>query len=132
MISQENGTKQGSDCWKVRKESKMEANKYQRLAARTIGKHMDKVDQEFHALHGMVAEIGELHGIYQKQYQGHSGGEEHAKKELGDCLWFIAEYCTANGWKLGEIMQMNIDKLIARYPSGFSAERSLNREEGDI
>ena len=29
-------------------------------------------------------------------------------------------------------MQMNIDKLKARYPNGFEAERSLNRAEGDI
>jgi hypothetical protein len=29
-------------------------------------------------------------------------------------------------------MQMNIDKLKARYPAGFSAENSLHRASGDI
>ena len=29
-------------------------------------------------------------------------------------------------------MQTNIDKLKARYPEGFSADRSLHRKEGDI
>lgn len=109
----------------------MKANEYQKLASRTIGK-ISSLSQERHALHGMVSEIGELHGIYQKTYQGHYFDREHAKKELGDLLWFIAEYCTANNWELDEIMQMNIDKLKARYPNGFEAERSLNRAEGDI
>ena len=109
----------------------MKANEYQKLASRTIGK-ISRLGQERHALHGMVSEIGELHGIYQKTYQGHYFDREHAKKELGDLLWFIAEYCTANEWELEEIMQMNIDKLKARYPNGFEVERSLNRAEGDI
>jgi NTP pyrophosphatase (non-canonical NTP hydrolase) len=110
----------------------MTGNEYQRLAARTIGKKMTETDVEYHALHGMVGEIGELHSIYQKDYQGHDVEESHLKKELGDLLWFIAEYCTSWGWKLDDIMQMNIDKLKARYPEGFSTEKSLHRKEGDI
>ena len=107
-------------------------NEYQRLAARTISKRMDRETVEMHALHGMVGEIGELHSLYQKIYQGHGFSYERAKKELGDLLWFIAEYCTANYWELEDVMQMNIDKLMARYPEGFSTERSLHRREGDV
>ena len=110
----------------------MTGNEYQKLAERTIREGHSLTSLEYHALHGMVGEIGELHSLYQKAYQGHEWDDEHAKKEMGDLLWFIAEYCTANGWWLEDVMQLNIDKLKARYPSGFSAERSLNREEGDI
>ena len=53
-------------------------------------------------------------------------------KELGDLLWFIAEYCTANGWSMEDVAKMNIDKLKARYPTGFEAEKSLHRKEGDV
>lgn len=103
------------------------------LAARTINKELPPIHQERHALFGMAAEIGELQGLYQKRYQGHFSPEEHFKKEIGDCLWFIAEYCTAKGWELEEIMQINIDKLLNRYPGeGFEAERSINRAEGDV
>lgn len=109
----------------------MTGNEYQRLAARTMSGN-PLFDAEDHALHGMVGEIGELHSLYQKIYQGHEWNDEHAKKELGDLLWFVAEYCTARGWKLEEIMQLNIDKLKARYPEGFDADRSLHRETGDI
>lgn len=110
----------------------MTANEYQKLAARTMNQWLKVDEWEAHALHGMVSEIGELHGIYQKEYQGHKIDEKHLKKELGDLLWFIAEYCTANGWELEEIMRMNIDKLKARFPEGFEAEKSLHRAEGDI
>ena len=109
----------------------MTGNEYQVLAARTIG-DIDDAAKANHALHGMVSEVGELHGIYQKFYQGHEMDAEHIRKELGDLLWFVAEYCTANHWRLEDIMQTNIDKLRARYPAGFEAERSLHRAAGDI
>lgn len=107
-------------------------NEYQRLAGRTISEELMPSEIETHALHGMVAEIGEIHGLYQKVYQGHEAEAQHLKKEVGDLMWFIAEYCTACGWTLEEIAQMNIEKLKARYPDGFEAERSLHRKEGDI
>lgn len=111
----------------------MTGNEYQKLAERTMDlDNRELSDCEYHALHGMVGEIGELHSIYQKVYQGHEFNEEHAKKELGDLLWFIAEYCTAHQWNLEDVMQLNIDKLIARYPDGFDVEHSLHRKKGDI
>ena len=110
----------------------MELNHYQELAARTINKNLSHHAMANHALFGMCGEIGELHSLYQKVYQGHSLNLEHAKKEVGDLLWFVAEICVANGWQLEDVAQMNIDKLKARYPEGFEAEKSLNRAEGDI
>lgn len=110
----------------------MTGNEYQKLAARTINRYLSTVDISKHALHGMVGEIGEIHSIYQKKYQGHRRDAQQIKKEVGDLLWFIAEYCTAMGWQLDDIMRMNIDKLKARYPDGFDVEHSLHREEGDI
>jgi NTP pyrophosphatase (non-canonical NTP hydrolase) len=110
----------------------MLANEYQKLAARTINETLSRGEVRSHALHGMSAEIGEIHGLYQKQYQGHDLDDEHLMKECGDLLWFIAEFCTVNGWNLGDIMQMNIDKLRARFPEGFEVDKSLHRKEGDI
>ena len=110
----------------------MLANVYQKLAARTINKDCTNAEKMYHALHGMVGEIGEIHSLYQKVYQGHKIDLEHLKKEVGDLLWFVAELCTAYGWELEEIMRMNIDKLKARFPDGFEAERSLHRKDGDI
>lgn len=110
----------------------MNVNEYQKLAGRTINPDLDLAEMEWHALHGMVGEIGEIHSIYQKLYQGHDFDAEHLKKELGDLIWFISEYCTAREWDLNDICQMNIDKLKARFPDGFKEDNSLNRAEGDI
>ena len=119
-------------CITKRRTTDLTGNEYQKLAARTINKELTQKGQENHALHGLVGEIGELHSLYQKIYQGHEFDEHHAMSELSDMLWFIAEYCTAMGWNLDDVMQYNIDKLIARYPEGFETEKSLNRAEGDI
>ena len=109
----------------------MTGKQYQNLAMRTAP-DVSNDDRVKHALHGMVGEVGEVHSLYQKVYQGHTIDKEHVKKEIGDLLWFVAEYVDANGWTLDEIMQKNIDKLKARYPEGFDSDKSLNRVEGDI
>lgn len=62
---------------------------------------------------------------------GRTAGED-MEKELGDCLWMIAEACDALGTDIDTVMQMNIDKLKARYPEGFTVENSLHRKVGDI
>lgn len=107
-------------------------NQYQALAARTINQDLIDVQKIEHALHGLSGEVGEIHSLYQKVYQGHDLDFAHVQKELGDLLWFIAELCTAYGWNLEDIMRMNIDKLKARYPEGFETDKSLNRKTGDI
>ena len=110
----------------------MTFDEYQKLAYRTVS-HKDNVAaMEYHALHGLSGEVGELHSLYQKVYQGHHFDVEHAKKECGDIFWFLAEYCTAMGWSMSEVAETNINKLKARFPDGFSAERSLNRAKGDV
>jgi len=107
----------------------MNINMYQQLAARTINPELTQIETILHALHGMSAEVGEIHSIYQKSYQGHEVDENDLKAELGDLLWFCAEYCTAKGWDMEQVANMNIEKLRKRYPKGFSEERSLHREE---
>ena len=93
----------------------MEARDFQEKAARTINSNLYDYEIEQHALHGMASEVGELHGLYQKAYQGHEFDEEHAQKELGDLLWFVAEYCTAMDWDLGLIMKKNIANFFISY-----------------
>ncbi len=110
----------------------MTGSEYQKLAARTINPALNEHHMVQHSLHGMVGEIGEIHSIYQKVYQGHDFDPEHIKKELGDLMWFIAEFCTANSIDLDDIMELNIEKLKARFPEGFEVDKSLHRKEGDI
>ena len=111
----------------------MTPNEYQKLAMRTCNLlHSPLDDMACHAVFGLTSEAGEVAGLFQKWYQGHELDEEHLMKEIGDCLWMIAELCTAYGISLEDVMQLNIDKLRARYPDGFSEEKSLHRAEGDV
>ena len=81
---------------------------------------------------GLCGESGEAIDIVKKWLaQGHELDKAHLAKELGDIAWYLAETATALGLTLEEIFQANIDKLRARYPEGFSTEKSLHREELD-
>ena len=64
--------------------------------------------------------------------QGHELDTAHMAKELGDVAWYLAVSANAIGYDLETIMQMNVDKLKARYPDGFDAEHSLHRNQDDI
>ena len=111
----------------------MTPTEYQKLAMRTCSiPYTDRGAMLTHAVLGLASEAGEVAGIFQKTYQGHEADTEHIKKELGDCLWMIAEACEALEFDLGDVMMTNIEKLKDRYPEGFSVERSLHREDGDI
>ena len=111
----------------------MTGKEYQALAIRTCSIPYDcKADRLYHAVFGLNSEAGEDAGILQKKYQGHEVNLEHMKKELGDCLWMIAEACDALGTDIDTVMQMNIDKLKKRYPDGFDTERANNRSPEDV
>lgn len=107
----------------------MDFGEYQALARRTQNKEIMPIERRLHALHGMSAEVGEIHGIYQKFYQGHPISTEELVKEVGDLMWFIAEFCDVIGADMGEVAAKNIAKLKDRYPEGFDAERSVHRDE---
>lgn len=112
---------------------KVSLNDYQKLAMRACSiPFSDTGAMINHAVLGLTSEAGEVAGIFQKVYQGHEVDPEHLKKELGDCLWMIAEAATALGFDLEDVAATNIRKLKKRYPDGFDAERSIHREEGDI
>lgn len=105
----------------------MLADEYQKLAARTMRHEMSDADIVRHALHGLASEVGEIHSHYQKHYQGHPMNKAELEVEVGDLLWFVAEYLTGIHASMGAVMQANIEKLQQRYPDGFSEDRSTQR-----
>lgn len=94
------------------------------------------VPQLVTASHGLSAEAGEFTDIVKKiLWQSKPYNEENIlklKKELGDVLFYVQMACTALGVTLDEGIQINFEKLSARYPEGtFVASRSENRRDGD-
>ena len=86
---------------------------------------------------GLTAESGEFTEVVKKIIlQGKPYNEDnvfHMKRELGDICWYIAQACMALDTTFDEIIEMNVDKLKARYPGGeFDVSKSENRKEGDI
>jgi NTP pyrophosphatase (non-canonical NTP hydrolase) len=89
------------------------------------------------AAFGLSAEAGEFTEVVKKIFlQGKPYNEEnvfHMKRELGDLCWYLAQACMALDTNFEEILQMNYEKLSARYPEGtFDVYRSENRVEGDL
>lgn len=111
----------------------MTGNEYQALAMRTSRKDMSPDDHLLNGALGLSGESGEVADMVKKCFmQGHNFDINHLAKELGDILWYVAETATAIGFDLDTVMQWNIDKLKARYPDGFDAERSQHRKDGDV
>ena len=86
---------------------------------------------------GINSEGGEIMEIVKKLiFQGKKWDDEtiyHLKRELGDVMWYIMQCLIALDTPLEEVVEMNIEKLEARYPGGqFSAYYSEHREEGDL
>ena len=86
---------------------------------------------------GLSAESGEFTEIVKKIiFQGKPYNDDnvyHMKRELGDICWYLAQACMALNTNFNEILEMNVDKLKARYTGGeFDVYKSENRKEGDL
>ena len=86
---------------------------------------------------GMCAEAGEFTEIIKKTvFQGKPVTEEnlfHLKREMGDIMWYFMQACLALDVSPEEIIEMNVEKLVARYPGGeFDVHYSENRKAGDL
>lgn len=112
----------------------MTINEYQTAALRTA--QTDKLTARELLLNsalGLCGESGEVADLLKKyHFQGHNLDLDHVAKELGDIAWYLAVGAYSIGYDLEKILQMNVDKLKARYPDGFSADRSLHRAENDV
>ena len=86
---------------------------------------------------GLGAESGEFTEVVKKiLFQGKPMDADnifHMQRELGDIMWYWMQGCMALNIDPNEVIQMNIDKLKARYPGGdFDAHYSENRQDGDV
>jgi len=86
---------------------------------------------------GASAEMGEAIEIIKKcLLQGKPFNEDSKTwilKEVSDSLWYFAQFCIAMDVTFEDIMQINYEKLSARYPEGtFSVYRYENRKADDI
>jgi NTP pyrophosphatase (non-canonical NTP hydrolase) len=108
----------------------MTSDEYQEAAARTMNSGFSKAMQVANYCLGLAGETGETVDYIKKTlFHGHAMDHDKLKKELGDCLWYVAAVATLYGLKLSDIQEANIAKLKARYPEGFSTTASRLRVE---
>lgn len=77
---------------------------------------------------GLFAEAGEIAGAIAKYHRGDYNWKEldaKLQKELGDCFWFLAQFCDFLGLNASMILQKNVDKLESR------KERNVLKGSGD-
>lgn len=113
----------------------MTLNEYQKTAMRTASGVTAACEDNLllNGVMGLNGEAGECIDMVKKMlFQGHELDNEHMAKELGDCLWYLAVAAEGIGYDLDSVAQMNIDKLMKRYPDGFDSEKSKNRKKEDI
>lgn len=109
-------------------------NDYQKEAARTLIEVPDfeitpgQVMLSWNAL-GLAGEAGEVADLVKKSVYHQQGlDREKLIKELGDVCWYLTAICSGLGITLEEVAQANIKKLQARFPEGYSPERTTIRE----
>lgn len=112
----------------------MDLNEYQERAMTTC---MESSHNFSYMFINLVGEVGELaskvakairkerleinENILQAKFATFEETEELNEAlmlEAGDVLWELAGLCSAMGWNLNEIAQMNLDKLSARKAIG--------------
>jgi NTP pyrophosphatase (non-canonical NTP hydrolase) len=136
--------------------SKVDLNKYKEFVQEVTSKESNQLSEMFYAVKdletknpkinmsllltggiGLSSETGEFNEIVKKCiFQGKPLNDEtvfHAKRELGDIMWYWISSCRALGLDPNEVIEENVNKLKARYPGGeFDVHYSDNRQEGDL
>jgi len=109
----------------------MDAKDYQQQAARTLNyqPHADLNQLKLaNMAMGLAGETGELVDYLKKYiFHSHPLDLEKVSDELGDLFWYLNALCTLLELNAGTVMQANIDKLLERYPHGFSSQDSIKR-----
>jgi NTP pyrophosphatase (non-canonical NTP hydrolase) len=100
----------------------MTLNDYQTEAKKTAMYPVMGARYVYPAL-GLCGESGEVAEKVKKIFRDFDGVlteecKESLKKEAGDCLWYIANFCLDIGFTLEEVAQSNLYKLRDRQERG--------------
>lgn len=110
----------------VKNAIKTESNDFDSIKKRM---ESEKTVRLLHAFIGMSTESAEALDMIKKHiFYGKPLDEVNAIEEISDQLWYIAIACDALGKTISEIMELNIEKLKARYGDKFTEEAAIKRD----
>jgi len=102
---------------------------YQKQASRTCPSLGDEQKDLLHMTLGMQTEAAEVSDVFKKNLAyGREIDWINIKEEIGDQMWYIANFCNIKGWNLEDILGSNILKLKIRYPDKFTSDKAINRD----
>ncbi|MFI5271450.1 MAG: nucleoside triphosphate pyrophosphohydrolase family protein [Ktedonobacterales bacterium] len=108
----------------------MDLDSYRRDVLRTAPPDLTLRDRLLLGALGLAGESGEVADALKKMlFHSHPLDEAALRDELGDVMWYVMFLCDTLGLSLEDVMDANVEKRRKRYPEGFSAERSINRDQ---
>jgi len=107
-----------------KEEVKVDLKEYQELCKLTARTEFKNQEEELSMLGlGIAGEAGDVASCIKKLvFHKNVSIKEGIKENLGDTLWYAAMICNVLEWDLNEVLQMNVNKLKARYPHGFTLQ----------
>ncbi len=107
----------------------MNFKQYSEDAAKTVSETGNLNLDNYHMMFGMVTEVAECVDAFKKDLAYNKPVDwVNVQEELGDLMWYVANFCTLNGLDLEKILNQNTAKLKARYPNQFESEKAINRD----
>ena len=106
----------------------MEIKEFQLKSTRTLNQALPKDMNIVNMCLGTYGEFSEVSELIKKHvFQGHELNREKVKEELGDTMFYLVNLATELDIDMTEVLQNNVDKLLVRYPEGFTAKASVER-----
>lgn len=110
------------------KDKYMKWEEYIEKASRTDAPLDTKELHDIHMVVGMSTEINEILDVFKKKLAYNKPVDwVNVKEEIGDIMWYLANFCRTNNFNLQEILDVNIEKLKCRYPERFSEDNAIFR-----
>lgn len=107
----------------------MNFDEYTLNAERTTAECGNTQMDNIHYTMGIVTEAGELIDIFKKNLAYNREIDwTNVKEEIGDLLWYLANFCRINKIDIHKVMETNIAKLRARYPEKYDDFHANNRD----
>lgn len=109
----------------------MTINEYQKFCQTTALPAKNKSIEIMTYGLGVAGEAGDLAGCIKKTYAHKDDQMIGIKENLGDTMWYIAQIASFYGWKMDDILKMNVDKLKKRYEEGVTFKAAAKRKRID-
>lgn len=105
----------------------MNISEYQKKSLRTM-----KFDETVstHCCMGLAGEIGEVIDIIKKSiFYKKELDKNKVTEELGDVMFYLVNLATSLNISMVNVLEQNVEKLLKRYPNGFTEKDAIERKD---